>query len=153
MLPSTILVNGYTDAEKHLMANEFNSLQKARQEEYSKDTLREWVKSFFESGYTCNNVCKRIKACKGIKVFGKLTYSDFTSVDVSDTLDIAPVNEDPDYFYAILICGECGKATTIHKKELYSYKKLRICEHKTLNSDDLKGFSVRVQKNYEEIIL
>lgn len=147
------IVTGYTEVEKRFIYNEFVSLMDARQEEYSNRTLREWVKSFFEAGYSANIVCKRIKASKGLKVFGKLTYSDFVNVDITELKDIVPVEINPEYYYALLTCKECGKSTSIYKKDLYIFKNVVICEHKILSSNELKELSTQVTANYFEIII
>jgi hypothetical protein len=144
-------ITGYTDLEKRFIQQEFIALANARQDTYSNDTLREWVKTFFEKGYTANQVCKRIRAVKeDVKLF-KVTFVDFINAEIDDIPDIVQQQANKElYLYAILICSVCGKSTTIQKKDLYTVKQLSICEHKHLDEMTLKGISPQLKSNYQE---
>lgn len=152
-LPSTILNNGYSEAEMGFIVSELNSLKTVRQENYSKETVREWVKLFWEQKYTANQVCKRIRAVKEAKVYSKVTFADFVNAEINDIPDIVGQTVKDEYLFLLLVCRDCGKATTLQKKDLYSFKKVRICEHKELNAFDLKQLYSEVKTNYQEIEL
>jgi len=152
-LPSTILVNGYSEPERAFIVEEFNSLKKVRQEEYTKDTLREWVKAFWENGYTANQVCKRIRAVKEAKIYGKVTYADFINADIDETPDIVPVAVKDEFLYLLITCSTCGKSTTLQKKDLFTFKQVKICEHKIVDGFALKNLYGQVKTNYQEFEL
>lgn len=147
------LVKGYTDFEKSFIAREFKSLADARQESYSQDTIREWVKIFWEQEMTANEVCKRIIAVKlNTKIFGKITFNDFMDADLNGLKDIIPVEKES-FYYALLTCKECSKVVSVQKKDLFRLPEVKICEHKTVDTFDLKEMSSKLVNNFQEFTL
>ena len=144
-------ITGYNETEKQFIHNEFKSLMAARQEKYKDDTLREWVKAFWDNGYNANQVCRRIRAVKEALIYGKVTFADFVNAEIEEVPDIISNEVKDEYLYLTLICRDCGKSTTMQKKDLYVFKKVRICEHQELNAFDLKHLYGQVNSNYQEI--
>jgi hypothetical protein len=148
-------LTGYEELEKKFIHQEFLRLADARQEKYTNETLREWVKCFWDKGMTANEVCKRVRAVKeDVKIFGKVTFNDFMDISFDGMADIIVDDESKQqFYYGILICEVCGKSITIQKKDLYSFKQVKICEHKILTEFTLKGLYGQLTHNHKEITL
>lgn len=154
MTGTTSLVKGYSTGynkvEKKFIFDEFKSLMAVRQDKYLDDTLKEWVKCFWDAGYTANQVCKRIKAVKEMKVYSKVTFSDFINAEIEEIPDIIPPEVKAENYYVIFTCKVCGKSTTAQKKDLYTLKQIKICNHKIMDEFNIKSYSTSVNEDYQE---